>query len=61
MKYWGESSLTTDERTLAHIDEGRRRVETSHIIQQMSEYHSGGEIGLRTNFRFDTVASHKSA
>ena len=47
VKYWGETSESTYERSKTHMDEARRGYNTSHIRQHLDKFHSGEIVNLR--------------
>ena len=53
--------VTMCERSKVHLDEGRRKLETSHITQHIEEYHHGEVLNVKDNFKFDTIATHRAA
>ena len=59
--YWGETSLCCYKRAKVHLNEGRRRLEGSHVWLHILAYHRDDDIGLESSFKLSVVSTHRTA
>ena len=61
VKYWGESSESTYERSKTYIDEGIKKYKTRHINQHIEKFHKGEDMNIHEDFKFEMVQQIKGA